>query len=162
MDRFSLKGKIASGEPIIGTWNTFGSTIATKVLASSGLDFQIIDFEHGPFQIAEVHDHIASSMLYDCSCLVRIPSNQDWMALQALDQGAEGILVPHIHNLKSAQNASQKASQRRPGRPKRAQRRPEGARECQRNVQAAQSSIYSCFIAFSSDPGHPGECAVEP
>ena len=105
MNRFSLKGKIASGEPIIGTWNTFGSTIATKVLASSGLDFQIIDFEHGPFQIAEVHDHIASSMLYDCSCLVRIPSNQDWMALQALDQGAEGILVPHIHNLKSAEDA---------------------------------------------------------
>ena len=50
---------------------------------------------------------------------------------------------------------AEKGSQRRPGRPKRAQRRPEGAQECQRSVQEAQSSIYSCFIAFSGDPDPP-------
>ena len=47
---------------------------------------------------------------------------------------------------------AEKGSQGRPGRPKRAQRRPEGTQDCQRSVQEAQSSIYSCFIAFSGDP----------
>jgi len=100
-----LKEKISSGQPIIGTWNTFGSSMATKVLASSGLDFQIIDFEHGPFSLHHVHDHITSSAIYDCSCLVRVPENEAWMCLQALDQGAEGVVIPQVSGEESALKA---------------------------------------------------------
>ena len=39
----NLKKKISDGDTILGTWNTMGSTISTKVIASSGLDFQILD-----------------------------------------------------------------------------------------------------------------------
>ena len=33
---------------------------------------------------------------------MRIPSNEDWMSLQVLDQGAHGVVVPHISNRKAA------------------------------------------------------------
>ena len=46
--------------------------------------------------------------------------------------------------------------------PNASQKRPEDVQERQRSVQEAPSSIYSCFIAFSSDQGHPAECGVEP
>ena len=43
--------------------------------------------------------------------------------------------------------------------PNASQRRPEDAQECQRSDQEAQSSILSCFIVFSSDPGPGGSRA---
>lgn len=101
----SIKEKLKNGESLIGTWNTFGSTIATKVIASSGLDFQILDLEHGPFSLSNIHDHVASSKYYDCPCLLRIPDNQKWISLQSLDQGVEGIVFPQIEDASSAKEA---------------------------------------------------------
>ena len=43
MEKYNLRNKLESGKTVIGTWNTFGSTMTTKVLGSSNLDFQIID-----------------------------------------------------------------------------------------------------------------------
>ena len=40
--------------------------------------------------------------------------------------------------------------------PEASQKRPDDSQERRRSVQEAQSSIYSCFIGFSSDPGPPG------
>jgi len=98
----NIKQKISAKKLVLGTWNTMGSSTVTKVIGSSGLDFQIIDLEHGPFIINEIHNHVVSAAYFDCSCFVRIPSNTDWMALQVLDQGAHGIVVPQINNVESA------------------------------------------------------------
>ena len=99
----NLKEKIQNQEVVIGTWNTIGSSNITKIVASAGFDFQIIDLEHGPFVIEDIHNHVASSSYFECPCLVRIPRNSDWMALQVLDQGANGIIVPQISNKNDAE-----------------------------------------------------------
>lgn len=103
IDNNKLKAKLHNGKPVIGIWNTLGSPLVTEVLAQSGLDFQIIDLEHGPFILDQVHLHVsACENSSSCTPLVRVPSNQDWMVLQALDQGAHGVVVPHISNLQAA------------------------------------------------------------
>jgi 4-hydroxy-2-oxoheptanedioate aldolase len=82
--------------------------LVTEVIAQAGFDFQIIDLEHGPFILNEIHHHVsACESGTDCSPLVRIPSNQAWMALQSLDQGAHGIVVPHIRDADAAQTIAQ-------------------------------------------------------
>ena len=92
-----LNQKLISGKPVIGTWNTLASPLVTEVLAKSGLDFQIIDLEHGPFIMDKLHLHVsACENAPSCTPLVRIPSKENWMALQALDQGAHGVVIPHI------------------------------------------------------------------
>ena len=94
-----LKVKLNKGEPVLGTWNTLASPLVTEVFAQSGLDFQIIDLEHGPFILDKLHLHVsACANSSSCTPLVRIPSKENWMALQALDQGAHGVVVPHISN----------------------------------------------------------------
>ena len=99
-----LKEKLKSGKPVIGTWNTMGAPIVTEVLAQSGLDFQIIDLEHGPFQLDQVHIQVsACESAKSCTPLVRIPSNEEWMVLQGLDQGAYGVVVPHISDKQSTE-----------------------------------------------------------
>jgi 4-hydroxy-2-oxoheptanedioate aldolase len=98
LETCSFKTKIRAGKPVIGTWNTLGSPLISEVLARAGFDFLIIDFEHGPFDIGNVHQYVNACQQYDCSPIVRVPSNSDWISLQALDQGAHGIMVPGVEN----------------------------------------------------------------
>ena len=97
-----LKTKLKSQKPVIGTWNTIGSPLVSEVLARAGFDFLIIDFEHGPFDIGNVHQYVNACEQYDCSPIIRVPSNSDWISLQALDQGAHGIIVPGVGSKKDA------------------------------------------------------------
>ena len=103
LEQTPIRTKMAAGLPVIGTWNTLASPLLTEVMARAGYDFQIIDLEHGPFVLGSVHEFVsACEGTTQCSPLVRIPVNEEWMALQALDQGAHGVVVPHIQDQASA------------------------------------------------------------
>ena len=52
MFKNKLKEKLQAGEKLIGTWNTISSPAITEIIASTGIDFLVIDFEH-----ARVYDH---------------------------------------------------------------------------------------------------------
>lgn len=90
-----VKEKLAKGLPVLGTWNTLGAPLVTDVLAQAGFDFVIVDFEHGPFELHLVHEYAARAELNGCSPIIRIPTNAAWMALQVLDQGAHGVVIPN-------------------------------------------------------------------
>ena len=92
-----LKERIESNEIVIGIWNTIGSPLLTEVLASTGLDFQIIDLEHGSFSLNTVRHHVLSCLHYPtCTPIVRIPCLSEWMIQNVMDQGVCGLVVPNI------------------------------------------------------------------
>lgn len=98
-----IREKLAHNLPVIGTWNTLAAPLVTEVMAQAGFDFQIIDLEHGPFILDQVHLHVsACENAACCSPLVRVPVNEPWMVLQALDQGAHGVVVPHVQDADAA------------------------------------------------------------
>ncbi len=92
--------KFKTDKPVIGTWNTLGSPMVTDALASCGFDFIIIDLEHGPFVISEIHVYVNACIIYNCIPIVRVPSKESWMILQVLDQGAEGVIIPGVKSKK--------------------------------------------------------------
>ena len=48
--------------------------------------------------------HVSACEITDsCTPLVRLPANEDWLILQSLDQGAHGVVVPHIANKQAAE-----------------------------------------------------------
>ena len=91
-----VKEKILSGNPVFGTWNTLASPLVSEVMAHAGFDFLILDLEHGPFILSEIHKYVNACESYSCSPLVRVPGKHDWMIQQALDQGAHGVILPGI------------------------------------------------------------------
>lgn len=91
-----MKKKLSEGKPVIGTWNTMTTPLVTRVLAASGFDFVVLDFEHGPMDLSVVHAAVSAAESYQCSVITRVPENAAWMVLQSLDQGSHGIMVPHI------------------------------------------------------------------
>jgi 4-hydroxy-2-oxoheptanedioate aldolase len=103
MENF-VKEKIRAGKPVMGTWNTLASPLVSEVLAQAGLDFVLVDFEHGPFDLAQVHSYVSSISQHRASPLVRLPDAESWKVLQALDQGAHGVMVPRIESVEDAKH----------------------------------------------------------
>ena len=66
------------------------------MVAVSGFDFVLIDCEHGPADLIPLRQHIAAARLHGVEVLVRIGAHEPALALRVLDQGATGIVAPHV------------------------------------------------------------------
>jgi len=96
MIRVPLKKRLKNGEAIIGPWCVIPSSSVMNIIASSGVDFVIIDMEHGPHSFEPADNMIRAAQVEDCAPLIRVARNDEALILNALDIGAEGVLIPHI------------------------------------------------------------------
>lgn len=76
-----------------------GSGFDLEALGYTGLDFIIIDAEHGPFSHETAMELIKAAELSDVTPLVRVPDSSCSSVLKMLDVGAKGLIVPCINNL---------------------------------------------------------------
>jgi staphyloferrin B biosynthesis citrate synthase len=98
----SLKSKLANGEALLGTFLKTPHAHGVEVLATTGLDFICLDAEHAPFDRRDLDNCILAGRARDFPTLVRIACAHDEQILNALDCGADGVVVPHV---KSADQA---------------------------------------------------------
>lgn len=75
------------------------------ILESAGLDFFIIDMEHGSFSHETVNDIIVSCRGLNIVPFVRVPGIQRESFQKPLDAGALGLLVPRIETVKQVEEA---------------------------------------------------------
>jgi 4-hydroxy-2-oxoheptanedioate aldolase len=99
-----IKDKIASGQTVLGIWTILNSAQHCEVMAEAGLDFQILDLEHGTFDTASLDQCIRSCLSSDCSPLVRPASASGTQIQTALDLGAHGVVVPQVTGISEAQD----------------------------------------------------------
>ena len=98
----TLKSRIAAGEALLGTFLKTPHPHVVEVLASSGLDCICIDAEHAPFDRRDIDVCIMAAQLGGLPVLVRTPNNSAEQILNALDCGADGVLVPHVRSADEA------------------------------------------------------------
>lgn len=98
----ALKAKLARGEPVLGIWSIIPSPVVVEILGLSGLDFTILDMEHGMFDMATLDGCIRAAESGGTVPLVRIPGMNASAAQWALDMGAHGIVVPQIRDAQDA------------------------------------------------------------
>lgn len=94
-----LLEKLKQKHKVLGVWNTLSSPRVTDVLASAGLDFIFLDFEHGPIDLNQITNYISTCHQYNVTPIVRIPTQASWLTLQVLDQGAHGVICPQVRNI---------------------------------------------------------------
>jgi 4-hydroxy-2-oxoheptanedioate aldolase len=75
-----------------------------EMLAVAGMDFLVIDCEHGPADVMALRAHIALAEVHGVPVLVRPGEREPGLILRALDQGAQGIVAPHIETATEAQD----------------------------------------------------------
>ena len=98
----NLKSRIAAGEALLGTFLKTPHPHVVEVLASSGLDCICIDAEHAPFDLRDIDVCIMAAQLGGLPVLVRTPNSSAEQILNALDCGADGVLVPHVRSADEA------------------------------------------------------------
>lgn len=94
-----IKEKILNGETVLGTFFNIGGSTAVECLGIAGLDFLIIDTEHGPFDVESSMDFIRAAELREITPLVRVKDSSRSSILKMLDIGAKGLVVPCIETV---------------------------------------------------------------
>jgi 4-hydroxy-2-oxoheptanedioate aldolase len=100
-----LKVALTAGEPSFGLIATIPSIQTVQILASAGVDWLIIDMEHGPIDISSAHAMIVATAGTTTVPFVRLPWSHPWQAKPAMDLGALGIVFPMIRTRKQAEEA---------------------------------------------------------
>lgn len=77
-----IKEKMLNGQSVLGTFFEIGGSTAVECLGIAGLDFLIIDAEHGPFDTESSMDFIRAAELRGITPLVRV--KDVWSTLKRL------------------------------------------------------------------------------
>lgn len=95
-----LDEKLSKGNVVIGSWCEIPSPLTVNVMAKAGLDFIIIDMEHGPFDFTTIFNMITAAEVENCLPFVRVPENSPSSILRVVELAPAGIIVPHIETEK--------------------------------------------------------------
>lgn len=101
----TLRRRIQAGDTLFGAWASLGSPGSAELLGRAGLDWVVIDLEHGNTTESELLAHLTAIELTGCAALVRPQSGERLRIGRALDMGAEGIVVPRLDTAEQVREA---------------------------------------------------------
>ena len=93
-----LREKIKKGEIAFGTAIYSFSPAIVELAGFAGLDFCRIDNEHAWRQDESTENVIRGALLSGIVPLLRIDRDDPYLVRKALETGAGGIIVPHVHS----------------------------------------------------------------
>jgi 4-hydroxy-2-oxoheptanedioate aldolase len=102
-----VKEKRARGELPMGVIIQTGSPDNVEMAGVNGLDFVVLDCEHGSLAFDRVTEMLRAADGVGITPFVRVPDHTPHHVLRALDAGAMGVIVP---NVKTADQARAIAS----------------------------------------------------
>jgi len=100
-----IKQALQNGKQVFGTWCLIPSPEVINILAKAGLDFVLIDMEHGPMDFVVAQRMVLAAEVEGCEAIIRVPRNDETDILRALDTGASGVIVPHIESAPDCKSA---------------------------------------------------------
>ena len=106
----NLKERLGKGDFCVGPFIKAGSPALIEVMGYAGLDFVLLDMEHGPFSFEALEHQIMAAELAGIFPVVRVQEVSEPAILRPLDKGVGGILVPHVHTREMAEEVIRYAS----------------------------------------------------
>ena len=101
-----FKKQLRAGVPKMGLFINSHSPTLAEQLAHSGYDWLLIDTQHGPMSYENLSAMLCAVSSGGAKSMVRVTGYHDRTGIQqALDMGADGVLVPYINNVEEARQA---------------------------------------------------------
>lgn len=91
-----FREKLAADEPVYGLWITLESASVTDMAVALGVDWVVIDAEHGHLDWKEINEHVRAGLRSDTVVLVRLAERSTALTKRALDIGADGVVIPWV------------------------------------------------------------------
>jgi 4-hydroxy-2-oxoheptanedioate aldolase len=99
-----LKRKLQAGQPCFGAWMLSTSADMAEILGYAGMDFLLLDHEHGQGSIDDAIGQLRAIKGGDCVGVLRVPANDHIYIKRALDAGVGGIMVPNVSTAEQARH----------------------------------------------------------
>src|ERR1700756_522493 len=101
-----FKKELRAGKPKIGLFLNAHSPTVAEQLAHSGYDWLLVDTQHGPMGYERLSAMLSGIANGGAKSMVRVGGYDDRSGIQqALDLGADGVLVPYINTADEARQA---------------------------------------------------------
>lgn len=101
----TLKTRLAAGEVTHGLWVGMADPYAAEIAGTAGFDWLLLDGEHAPNDIRSLSAQIAVLGASASHPVVRLRDDDPAGIKQALDIGAQTLLIPMIESAEQAQAA---------------------------------------------------------
>ena len=98
-----LREIVNKNEKVLGTFVELGGANVAEALGQTGLDFIIVDNEHGPFDVESSLECIRAAEGAGMVPLCRVREISRPAILKLLDQGAAGLIIPYIETIEQVQ-----------------------------------------------------------
>src|ERR1700694_4192884 len=101
-----FKKQLRAGTPKMGLFLNAHSPTLAEQLAHSGYDWLLVDTQHGPMGYEKLSAMLSGIANGGAKSMVRVGGYSDRPGIQqALDLGADGVLVPYINTAEEARQA---------------------------------------------------------
>jgi 4-hydroxy-2-oxoheptanedioate aldolase len=100
-----LKRRLAAGETVVGCWLGMADPYAAEMAATCGFDWLLIDGEHAPNDLRTTMAQLAVIEPSPSLPVVRLSDDDPARIKQALDAGAQSLLIPMIETVDQARRA---------------------------------------------------------
>jgi 4-hydroxy-2-oxoheptanedioate aldolase len=101
-----FKKQLKAGTPKMGLFINSHSPTVVEQLAHSGYDWLLVDTQHGPMDHEKLSSMLCGITSGGAKSMVRVAGFDDRAGIQqALDLGADGVLVPYINSAEEARQA---------------------------------------------------------
>ncbi len=100
-----LKHALREGKTQVGCWLSLASHVSAEICASAGFDWVLIDTEHAPADLIQVHHQLHAAAAYPVSAMVRAYWNDTVLIKRLLDVGVQSLLLPYVQSVEEAKRA---------------------------------------------------------
>ena len=100
-----VKARLLAGEVVYGYVLNLGSAVAAESMSRTGIDFLMLDLQHGSWDLAETAQALMA-MSAATIPMARPAANDYTMIGKLLDEGAMGIVVPMVDTPEQAKAAA--------------------------------------------------------
>ena len=98
----TFKKALADKKTQIGLWAGLANAYCAEIIAGAGFDWLLIDGEHAPNDIPIILSQLQAIAPYKSHPIVRVPVNNEVIIKQALDIGAQTLLIPMVNTKEEA------------------------------------------------------------
>ena len=91
-----LLKRLRQGSASVASFLTIPEPFVAEVMGAAGVDAVVIDTEHSAMSAAQLHTVMTALYPSDAAVIVRVADNDPAPIGQALDLGADGVLVPGV------------------------------------------------------------------
>jgi 4-hydroxy-2-oxoheptanedioate aldolase len=102
VQRSSIRERLANDELLLGAFLQMGSAVAAEIAGRGGVDWALIDLEHGSGTEADLVSQLHALGVTGTPAMVRVESLSRLRIGRALDLGANGVMVPQVNDADAA------------------------------------------------------------